>query len=414
MRIAIIGSGIAGLTAAHRLHPRHQVTVFEKLARIGGHVHTVTARLRGETFRIDTGFIVFSPATFPNFSRLLDELGVRSRATDMSFSVRHDASATEYSGASLNALFGQRRNLVRPAFLRMLLDIGRFNREFRRPVPAAAVGDGPVAEFLAGRGYRTEFIERYLVPLGSALWSAPPAAFRRFPASFVIGFLRNHRLLQTGGRPRYRFVEGGSDNYVAALTAPFRDRILTETPVRRIRREPGFVELEIGGGRRERFDQVVIACHADEALALLDDPDPLERQILGRFAYQPNRVVLHTDPSVLPRSRRTWAGWNLHAPDQDPAAVRITYNMNILQKIPGPHVFNVTLNDPGGIAPERVLGRYTYRHPQYGPGSERARARHGELIGFRRASYCGAYWGFGFHEDAVNSALAVAAELAPR
>ncbi len=412
MRIAIIGTGIAGLTAAHHLHGRHQVTVFERSSRIGGHVHTVTARLEGRTYRVDTGFIVFSEETFPNFSRLLRQLGVPTRETEMSFSVRHDRSGTEYSGASLNALFGQRRNLLRPAFLRMLYDVNRFNREFKSPASGSGIGDRPVVEFLAGRGYRTEFLEHYLVPLGSALWSAPPAVFRRFPAAFVIGFLRNNRLLQTGRRPRYRFIEGGSDSYVSALAAAFRDRIRTGCGVRRVRRREGHVEVETAGGRRQRFDQVVIACHADEALDLLEDPDGVERELLGQFSYQANSVLLHTETSVLPRKRRSWASWNVHAPLQDPDRVQITYNMNILQRIPGPHVLNVTLNDPGNIPEEKILGRFTYRHPRYGPGSERAQKRHGELIGRRRTSYCGAYWGFGFHEDGVNSALAVAKSLA--
>ncbi len=264
-----------------------------------------------------------------------------------------------------------------------------------------------MADFLLGRGYRPEFLELYLVPLGSALWSAAPVDFRRFPASFVIGFLRRNRLLQTGRRPRYRFIEGGSARYLNALTAPFGDRIRTGCGACRIHRRGDHVELELEGGGRERFDQAVIACHADQALELLADPDALERDLLGSFTYQPNSVVLHTETSVLPRRRRTWAAWNIHAPVDDAEALRITYNMNILQKIPGPHVFNVTLNDPGGIPPEKILGRFTYRHPQYGPGSERAQSRHHELIRHRRISYCGSYWGFGFHEDAVNSALAV-------
>ena len=411
LRIAIIGSGIAGLTVAHQLHSEHQITVFERCSRIGGHVNTVAARLQGRTYNIDTGFIVFSEETFPNFSRLLRNLGVPTRETEMSFSVRHDRSGVEYNGASLNGLFSQRRNLLRPAFLRMLYDINRFNREFNSPGGGFDIGERPVFEFLAECGYRTEFLEQYLVPLGSALWSAPPRAFRRYPAGFVIRFLRNNRLLQTGRRPRYRFIEGGSAKYLRKLTAPFRDRIRKDCGARRIRRHDRHVEVEFAGGGRDRFDHVVIACHADQALKLLEDPEGPERELLGRFAYQTNSVLLHTEASVLPRQRRSWASWNVHAPLNDPDCVRITYNMNILQKIPGPHVFNVTLNDEGRVPDEKVLGRFTYRHPQYGPESERAQSRHRELIGRRRTSFCGAYWGFGFHEDAVNSALAVVKAL---
>lgn len=413
MRIAIIGTGIAGLTVAHHLYPRYQVSLFERRSRIGGHVHTVAAQMPDRTYHIDTGFIVFSPATFPNFTRLIEQLGVATRATEMSFGVRHDPSGIEYSGASPLALFGQRRNLMRPTFLRMLYDINRFNREFNSPGSDIAVGEGPIAAFLAERGYRAEFLEQYLVPLGSALWSAPPNTFRQFPADFVIRFLRNHRLLQSSRRPRYRFVEGGAHNYVNALIAPFREHIRTNCRVRRVRRGSEYAEVETETGGRERFDQVVIATHADTALELLQDPCPLEREILGQFPYQSNSAVLHTDTSVLPR-RRTWAGWNLHVPNDGAARVRITYNMNILQKIPGPHAFNVTLNDPGAIPAEKILGRFTYRHPQFGPGAEAAQSRHPELIGLRRTSYCGAYWGFGFHEDAMRSALAVAEALARR
>lgn len=412
MRIAIIGSGIAGLTVAHRLHPRHQISVFEQRSRIGGHAHTVAVGLLGRTYHVDTGFIVFSEETFPNFARLMRQLAVPTRETEMSLSVRHERSGVEYSGASLNGLFSQRRNLLRPAFLRMLYDINRFNREFSSPGGWPDIGDGPIVRFLAGRGYRPEFLEQYLVPLGSALWSAPPPAFRRYPASFVIRFLRNNRLLQTGRRPRYRFIAGGSANYLSRLTAPFRDRIRIGCRAHRVRRRGQCVEVDAAGGGREQFDQVVIACHADEALDLLEDPDVTERELLGQFPYQANSVLLHTDPSVLPRNRRTWASWNVHAPLVDQDSVRITYNMNILQKIPGPHVFNVSLNDQGSIPADKVLGRFTYRHPQYGPGAERAQRRHRELIGRRRTSFCGAYWGFGFHEDAVNSALAVANVLA--
>ena len=407
MRIAIIGSGIAGLTVAHHLHARHQITVFEKRPRVGGHVNTVVVRKGGRTFHVDTGFIVFSEATFPNFSRLLQDLGVPTRETQMSFSVRHDRSGVEYSGASLNSLFSQRRNLLRPAFWRMLYDINRFNREFDSPQSWLNLGDRPVANFLAELGYRSEFLEQYLVPLGSALWSAPPSAFRSYPASFVISFLRNNRLLRTGGRPRYRFVEGGSTRYVNRLTAPFSDRIRIGCGARRVRRRQKYVDIDVAGGDRERFDQVVFACHADEALGLLEDPDRTEKDLLGKFPYQANSVLLHTEPAVLPRNRRSWASWNIRAPHNESDRVRITYNMNILQKIPGPHVFNVTLNECESIPAEKILGRFEYRHPQFGPGTERAQSRHHELIRRNRTSYCGAYWGFGFHEDAVCSALAV-------
>ena len=293
----------------------------------------------------------------------------------------------------------------------MLLDINRFNREYGGSAESRDLEDQTVAELLTRRQYGSEFAEHYLVPLGSALWSASPKAFRNFPSRFVVDFLRNHRLLQFGGRPRYRFIEGGSNNYLNALVASFRDRICLGRAARRVVRGDGFVEVEDGNGTRERFDQVVVSCHADEALALLADPHPVEREILGAFDYATNEVVLHTDTSVLPRNRRAWAAWNFHMPMDEPDLVRITYNMNILQQVPGPRVFNVTLNDQGLIAPDEIITRFRYSHPLYGSRSAQAQSRHGELIGWRNTSYCGSYWGYGFHEDAVRSGLAVVEHL---
>ena len=411
MRVGIIGSGIAGLIVANHLHPRHQITVFERRRRIGGHVNTVLVELEDGVIPIDTGFIVYNEPNFPKFSKLLQSLKVATRSTQMSFSVRHDPSGIEYGGTSFSSVFAQRRNLLRTSFLRMLLDINRFNREYGGSAESRDLEDQTVAELLTRRQYGSEFAEHYLVPLGSALWSASPKAFRNFPSRFVIDFLRNHRLLQIGGRPRYRFIEGGSATYLNALIAGFRDRICVGRAARRVSRGDGFVEIEDNRGTRERFDHVVIACHADDALALLADPHPVERELLGAFEYAVNDVVLHTDTSVLPRNRRAWAAWNLHMPIEEPDSVRITYNMNILQQVPGPRVFNVTLNDPGLIAPDEVIARFRYSHPLYCSESASVQRRHGELIGRRNTSYCGAYWGYGFHEDAVRSGLAVSEHL---
>ena len=411
LRIGIIGSGIAGLTVANCLHRRHKITVFERLSRIGGHINTVLVESGGCLQPIDTGFIVYNEPNFPKFSELLRTLDVVTRPTQMSFSVRHDPSGIEYGGTSFSSLFAQRRNLLRPSFLRMLLDINRFNRRFRDRTESSELDGQTVAELLARHQYGPGFVEHYLVPLGSALWSASPAAFRDFPSRFVVDFLHNHRLLQLAGRPRYRFIEGGSVKYLNALVASFRDRICLGRAARRVVRGDGFVEVEDQQGTRERFDQVVIACHADEALVLLADPHPVERELLGAFDYAINDVVLHTDSSVLPRNRRAWAAWNFHMPVDEPDSVRITYNMNILQQVPGPRVFNVTLNDQGLIAPDEIIARFRYSHPLYCARSASAQRRHGELIGLRNTSYCGAYWGYGFHEDAVRSGLAVAEHL---
>ena len=411
MRVGIIGSGIAGLIVAHHLHGRHQITIYERRQRIGGHVNTIPVEQEGGVIPIDTGFIVFNEPNFPSFSKLLQSLNVATRSTQMSFSVRHDPSGIEYGGTSVRSVFAQRRNLFCPSFLRMLLDINRFNRKFRDRPDLSDLEGRTVAELLAQHRYGPEFAEHYLVPLGSALWSASPEAFRDFPSRFFIEFLRNHRLLQVGGRPRYRFIEGGSVRYLNALIAQFRDRICVGRAARRVTRGDGFVEVEDKQGTKERFDHVVIACHADEALALLADPHPVERNLLGAFDYAINDVVLHTDTSVLPRNRRAWAAWNFHMPVDEPGSVRITYNMNILQQVPGPRVFNVTLNDQGLIAPDEIIARFRYSHPLYSGRSASAQSRHGELIGLRNTSYCGAYWGYGFHEDAVRSGLAVVEHL---
>jgi predicted NAD/FAD-binding protein len=411
VRIAIIGSGIAGLTAAFHLQSRHQITHFEDDARPGGHTHTVEVTLDGERHAIDTGFIVFNDRFYPRFTRLLDTLGVPSRPTSMSFSVRSDRTGLEYASASVGALFAQRRNLARPGFYRMLADIARFNREASR---GALPDDGmTVGEYVERGGYGPGFLHEYLVPLGASLWSSPPRRFGGFSVRFVVEFLRNHAMLQLGGQPVWQVVEGGSRRYVDALLARFHGEVLLNRPVRAIERRPDRVRLIDGSGAEATFDHVVVACHADQALRLLADPTAPERELLGAFPYQRNDVVLHTDEGVLPRNRRAWASWNYHVPREDRDAVSVTYCMNRLQGLSSRHVFNVTLNDPGRVRPERVLRRFVYEHPVFLPGRDAAQRRHHELAGANRTSFCGAYWGFGFHEDGVASGLAVTEALRP-
>jgi predicted NAD/FAD-binding protein len=412
MRIAVIGAGISGLSAAWHLHSRHDVTIFEAARSAGGHTHTADVVSGGRPYAIDTGFIVFNHRHYPLFTSLLDELGVASKPTSMSFSVRSDRTGLEYGSASIVSLFAQPANVFRPEFARMLWDIRRFMREAReQALPADRV---TVSEYVQERRYGTRFFEEYLVPLGASLWSSPPAEFRAFSMRFVLEFMRNHALLQVSGQPVWRVVQGGSRTYVDALLRRFSGTVRAGTAVQSVQRLFDRVVVTDASGHRASFDQVVVACHADQALRLLADPTPVEREVLSAFPYQRNEVLLHTDVSVLPRSRRAWASWNYHVPADDRDTVSVTYDMNRLQGLDAPVRFCVTLNDAGRVRPELVLGRFVYHHPEFRPGREAAQLRHHELIGVNRTSFCGAYWGYGFHEDGVRSGLTVAAELERR
>ena len=411
MRIAVIGSGIAGLTAAYRLHREHELTVFEAGSHVGGHTNTIHFEHASRAHAVDTGFIVFNEKNYPLFTALLAELGVASQPTTMSFSVRSDRSGVEYNGTSLNKLFIQRGNVVRPSFWRMIRDILRFNRE--APLVAESLDDNTTVEqFVREHGFSRELTEDYLVPLGASLWSCPPATFRAFPIKFVVEFLDNHGMLQVEGRPQWRVIRGGSDQYVAPLTRGFRDRIRLNTAVASVERRSDHVRIVDAGGSEARFDHVIVACHSDQALRLLADPTATERELLSAFPYQPNQAILHTDASVLPRRRGAWAAWNYRIHRHDPDRVAVTYNMNLLQTLPEEPLFNVTLNHDEGIAPESIIRRIQYEHPIYTSARSRAQSRHSELIGVNRTSFCGAYWGYGFHEDGVRSATRATAPLA--
>jgi predicted NAD/FAD-binding protein len=413
MRIAVVGSGIAGLGAAWLLHPEHEITLFEADDRVGGHTHTVTVQDPSGPLAVDTGFIVFNELTYPNFVRLLGRLGVASRPTAMSFSVRCDRTGIEYSGTSLNTLFAQRRNLVRLRFLGMIRDILRFNREAPRLLEGGDERE-TVGAFLARRRYGEAFVDQYLVPMGAAIWSAPPGTFLEFPVRFVVEFFRNHRLMSLSGRPVWRTVAGGSARYVDALIAPFRDRIRTHSPVLAIRRSPDAVRLKVGGQGELAFDHVVVACHADQALAALADPTDSEREVLAAFPYQRNDVVLHTDASILPRRPLAWAAWNYHVPAAPTDLVTVTYNMNRLQGLQTGETYCVTLNEDRMVRADRVVRRFVYEHPLFRAGRTMAQQRHRELVGVNRTSFCGAYWGYGFHEDGLASAMAVAEAFGSR
>ena len=403
MKVAIIGSGIAGNVVAHRLHADHDITVFEAAAHIGGHTHTHTVEFDGERHEIDTGFIVYNDWTYPNFIALLTELGVESQPSAMSFSVRNEASGLEYNGTTLNTLFAQRRNLLRPSFHRMIRDILRFNRE--APALLAAMNELPLGEYLAAGRYSPQFTNDYLIPMGAAIWSTDPARMLAFPARYFVQFFHNHGMLSVDQRPQWHAICGGSARYVEKLVAPFRQRIRLNCPIESVRRLPDGVLVKPRSADTERYDQVFFASHSDQALALLTDATALEKSILGAIPYQANEAVLHTDTSLLPRARRAWAAWNYHVVNTTEGGATLTYNMNILQTLRSRHTFCVTLNHSAHIAPGKIIQRITYHHPLYTPAGVAAQARQHEINGVNRSYFCGAYWRYGFHEDGVVSAL---------
>lgn len=405
MKLAIVGGGISGLTCGWLLHGQHDLAVFETERLPGGHSNTVEFELDGERHRIDTGFIVYNDRTYPNFMELLRRLDVEGAPTEMSFAVRCDRTGTEYSGTNLNGVFAQRRNLLRPGFLRMVLDILRFNREGTSDAdfvdPTETVGS-----YLSRRGYGRGFMDHYLLPMGAAIWSCPRGTFAEFPIRFILEFYRNHGLLSLSNRPQWYTIPGGSRRYVNRLTEPFRERIRTESPVRSVRRDAAGVSIFTDAGE-ERFDEVIFACHSDQALGLLQDPSDLEQRVLGGFPWEMNEAVLHYDENVLPRTRRAWSAWNYRIGLEAETRATITYNMNILQHIRSSRTFSVTLNDTGLIDPGKVISRHRYSHPVFTTSRAALQSEHPRMIRANRTSYCGAWWANGFHEDGVCSALAV-------
>lgn len=403
MRIAVIGTGIAGNLAAYRLARDHDITVFEAADRIGGHTNTIDVTHGGCDYAVDTGFIVYNDRTYPNFIALLSELGVPSHASDMSFSVQNEQTGLEYNGTSLNALFAQRSNLFRPSFHRMIGDILRFNREATDILESDTL-ELTLGQFLQDRNYSRAFIDNYIIPMGAAIWSAAPDMMLRMPASFFVRFFDNHGMLAVNDRPIWRVISGGSRNYVDKLVAGHRERIHLNTRVERIRRYSTHVEVKVSGTEPQRFDQIFIACHSDQALAMLADASPLEREVLGAIHYQANEAILHTDERLMPRSKRAWAAWNYHIADDVSERAAVTYNMNILQGLAAPVQFCVTLNHAGAIEPSRIIKRIQYSHPMFTRQAIAAQQRQAEVNG-DRTYFCGAYWRFGFHEDGVVSAL---------
>jgi predicted NAD/FAD-binding protein len=404
MKIAIIGTGIAGNVVAHLLAGEHDLTVFEQNDYVGGHTNTVRVNAADGPHEIDTGFIVFNEERYPSFVKLLARLGVASQPSSMSFSVHSEVDGLEYSNRSL---FAQRRNALRPGFWRLLADIVRFNKSSQKLLLDA---DDTVllGKFLEDNSYSQAFIEHFLYPMGAAIWSADPRQMREFPARFFAQFFTNHRFLDILGQPEWRVVRGGSKTYVDKLTASFRDRIRVSSPITSVRRAKDHVLVTPRGGEPERFDEVIIAAHGDEALAMLADPTPKERDVLGAFRFQENVAVLHTDTRLMPRRRAAWACWNSHVPRHETGRVALTYDMNLLQGIKSHEEYLVTLNREAEIDPKKVLRTIRYHHPVFSTAAVIAQKRHRAISGENRTHYCGAYWGFGFHEDGVVSGLTVA------
>lgn len=404
MKIAIIGTGIAGNVAAYHLSRDHQITVFEANDYVGGHSHTHEIEWEDQRYLLDSGFMVFNHQTYPCFTRLLKELDVPAQASSMGFSVKCDRSGLEYNGTTFNTLFVQRRNLFRPSFYKMIRDILRFNREAPQCLATPDM-DTTLGNYLKQAGYGREFLDWYLIPMGAAIWSADPIQMWTMPAQFFIRFFHNHGMLNINDRPTWYVIRGGSQAYVNKLTATFRDRIRTNAPVESIKRNRNDVTVTALHGSPERFDAVFIATHGDQALRLLSDATALEEEVLGPMTTQNNEAVLHTDAGMLPTRRQAWAAWNYHIPVHTQNRVAVTYNLNILQGLRAPVQFCVTLNNSRDISPSKILKRMTYAHPIFSTPSVRAQQRQAEINGRNRTYFCGAYWRYGFHEDGVVSAL---------
>jgi uncharacterized protein len=413
MRIAVVGAGISGLVAAYLLEREHEVTVFEAASKPGGHTNTIRVDTEYETHHVDTGFIVFNDRNYPNFERLLARLGVAWQPSQMSFGVSDATGEFEYSSVSANGLFATRTNLVSPRFHRMLADVRRFQREARALLTGDG-GDPPLGEWLERLRFSRLFIDGVIVPQASAVWSADPGQMWSFPARFLASFFDNHGMLHLRDRPKWKTVSGGSQTYVDALTAAYAHRIRVDSPVHAIERHDGYVTITPRGAEAERFDHVIVAAHSNQALRMLADPSDREHDILGAIPYQPNEAVLHTDRRLLPRRRRAWASWNYHLGGEPSGRTRVTYHMNRLQSLSADREFCVTLNRSDAIEPERVIQAIQYDHPVYTPRGALAQKRHEEISGTGRTHYCGAYWGWGFHEDGVVSALKVCERLGAR
>lgn len=409
-RIAVIGSGISGLCSAYLLSREHEVTLYEANNYLGGHTNTEDVTLNGRVYPVNTGFIVFNDWTYPNFINLMEQLGVASEKSDMSFSVRCENTGLEYNGTNLNSLFAQRLNLFKPRFLKMIYDIIRFNKQTVELLEKGLVSDDEtLGDFVKNNHYSKSFVNYYIVPMGAAIWSASEDMMLAFPLKFFLNFFNNHGMLSVDERPEWRVISEGSRSYIDPITKPYRDRIKLNTPVEKIIRDSDRICVHSLNGEIDSYDHVVIACHSDQALRILDQPTKEERDILGALPYQMSEVVLHTDTRLMPKKDLAWASWNYHIPQRVNDCAMVTYNMNILQNFhEAEETFLVTLNRGVEIDPEKIIKKYNYAHPVFTQDGIRAQQRFGEINAQNRTHYCGAYWFNGFHEDGVKSALRVA------
>lgn len=413
MRIAVIGGGISGMLSWYLLQRNYDVTLLEANDYLGGHTATVDVEVHGQHYAIDTGFIVFNNWTYPIFNKFIAELGVAALPTEMSFSVKNTQNNLEYNGNTFASLFAQKRNIFRPSFWKMLLEITRFNKLGKQLVAADHTDlDLELGAFLDKHGFGAGIRDNYLLPMGAAIWSAGLTEMPQFPVRFFLRFFNNHGLLNINDRPQWSVIKGGSRSYVEALLAKVgTDKLRLNQKIAGVTRQADGITVHYADGKTEQFDKVVFACHSDQALALLKDPSVEETAVLGGIAYQQNEVVLHTDTRLLPVRKAAWASWNYNLDSQISDKSTLTYNMNILQRLTAPVTFCVTLNNTANIAKDKILGVYHYAHPVYNPMTIACQQRRAEINGQRNSYFCGAYWYNGFHEDGARSAVDVAAML---
>jgi predicted NAD/FAD-binding protein len=412
MNIAIIGSGISGLTAGYLLSRKNNITVFEKNDYIGGHTHTHLLEYKNKSYSVDSGFIVYNERTYPNFIKILDQLNVKRQITRMGFSVKSEINNLEYAGHSLNGLFAQRSNLLKPSYLNMLKSMLRFNRQSRKDLtqlsPHLTLG-----QYLGNNNYPETFIKNFIIPIGAAVWSTKPTDMMDMSAVFFIRFFENHGMLQIIDRPNWWVIKNGSKSYVKSITKPYHDKIRLSTPVLSVERVDSKIKIRSGqnNASEEFFDAVVFATHSNQSLRLLKDPSKFENEILGAIPYQNNKAILHYDDSILPKRKNAWSSWNYLLDQDKNKPVSLTYNMNILQGIDCERTFCVSLNSEELIDPKKILKRLDYEHPLFNIKGLEAQKRKREISGINNTYYCGAYWRNGFHEDGVVSALDVCADF---
>lgn len=412
-RIAIVGSGIAGLTSAWLLRDKYDVTLYEENDYLGGHTQTTDVEVSGKSWPVNTGFIVYNDWTYPNFIRLMELLGVKSEESDMSFSVKCEQSGLEYNGHTLNTLFAQRRNFLKPSFYGMIRDILRFNKESRKELADDSVDRAEtLGSYLSRKGYGEAFRTKYIIPMGAAVWSASEDMMMAFPVYFFLRFFNNHGMLSVDDRPQWRVISNGSRSYVTRILQDLpQDQVFLNTPVNGVSRSEQGVTISSKRGD-DSYDEVIFACHSDQALAMLKDATDDEKAILGAIPYKMNDVVLHTDETILPKRKLAWAAWNYHIGESAQDSVAVTYYMNRLQNFDdAPVDFCVTLNKTEAINPQKIIRKFRYAHPVFTLEGMAAQQRHSEISGVNNTHFCGAYWFNGFHEDGVRSALRVTEAL---